>query len=321
MNHDYPRLLADIGGTNARFALQWAPDDIGEISHFACADYPSIDAAIAAYLSQQPAPVHHGAIAIANPITGDWVKMTNHHWQFSIQALKQQLGLTTLVVINDFTAQALALTALPSADFVPIGTGVLDFQKPLAVVGAGTGLGVSGLIPYKNQWLALSGDGGHAAFAPRDELERALLAFAQQQYGHHVSCERILAGSGLSLLYAFLAEYQSLPKMADFSPAAVTHGALVSKDPLCQQVLARYCRILGDTCANVALTLGALGGVCICGGVVPRFVDFLKESEFMQAFEDKGRLSAYMQQIPVFVVQNAGSGITGAALALSQHFS
>lgn len=320
----YPRLVADIGGTNARFSIESSPLELTFIDVLPCKDYPTLLAAIHHYLDtveQQPA---HMAIAIANPVNGDFIQMTNHHWQFSIKQMQQQLGLETLTVINDFTAQALA-TRVISADYViQIGgqcqRGVST--APVAVIGPGTGLGVSGLIADNSgRWIALSSEGGHAAFAPRDEVEKALLDFAGKKFAHHVSAERLLQGAGLSLLYEFFAHQNDVSSSQIKSPADVTRGALIEKDPLCQQALSRYCKILGNFCADVALTIGATGGVYIAGGIIPRFVDFVKDSEFRQQFESKGRFENYMQNIPVYVVLHPQPGLLGAAVALEHHLS
>lgn len=332
----YPRLIADVGGTNARFALEFSPLQLSQVEVLPCADYPTLFDAIQQYLSNQrdalgvrATQLSHYVIAIANPVTGDEIKMTNHHWQFSIAEMQAALNAETLLVINDFTAQALAVTQMDEQYLTHVGgTPIAKTQQktlPIAVVGPGTGLGVSGLIPDgKGKMLPLSGEGGHIAFAPHNAIERELLAFAEGVFDGHVSAERMLQGAGLPLLYRFFAQNDRTGYLADkaldeITPADVTHAALIENDPLCREVLSRYCAILGSVCADIALVVGGVGGVYICGGIVPRFMDFFCQSDFRQRFEAKGRFAEYMQAIPVYVVSHPHPGLLGAAVALSQH--
>lgn len=322
----YPRLIADIGGTNARFAIERAPFVLSDSVVLACKDYDTIFAAISDYRQQIAIdlPTHVG-IAIANPVTDDVLQMTNHHWQFSISELKAQLGVETLLFINDFRAQALAITAMQDEHLLwlngPKPGSPVSFSRALAVVGPGTGLGVSGLIPdRRGGMVALAGEGGHVAFTPYDALEQRLLAFAERIFNGHVSAERLLQGEGLLLIYRFFAHEKGQTPNRD-TPADITRGALEDNDPLCVEVLSRYCGILGSFCANVVLTVGGTGGLYLSGGIVPRFIDFLRQSDFRQRFEDKGRFADYMQAIPTFVVTHPQPGLLGAAVALNQHLS
>ena len=182
---DGARLLADIGGTNARFALEHGAGRVGDVHTLACADYAYFDDAVRAYLNRLPARrVRHAVIAIANPVDGDAVKMTNHHWAFSIAASRQALGLDTLLVVNDFAALAMALPALGPADLDQIGGGKAVASGVIGLVGAGTGLGVAGLVPVDGRWVALQSEGGHVAFSPFDEREVAVLQHCWQRYEH-----------------------------------------------------------------------------------------------------------------------------------------
>ncbi len=319
MNNSYPRLVADIGGTNARLALESAPFTLSHIDVLPCADYDSLLAAIGAYIAKHAIALpRHVGIAIANPVRGDWVQMTNHHWHFSIQAMQTALGVETLQVVNDFTAQALAITQMDSAHITALmaDTPAPNLQDVCAVIGPGTGLGVSGLIPDgRGGSVALAGEGGHVSFSPADALEGELQAFAAQRFSGHVSAERLLQGSGLTLIYDFLAARQGVVATRK-TPADITRGALQDKDPLCLAVLSRYCGILGRFCADVTLTLGAVGGVYLTGGIIPRFVDFVRQSDFRACFEDKGRFADYLRAVPVYVVEHPQPGLLGAAVAL-----
>lgn len=340
----YPRFIADIGGTNARFAIESAPLQLTQIHSLPTNDYATIAAAINAYLQQVGVSIDtivDAVIAIANPVTGDFIKMTNHHWQFSIKDLQSELGLQTLLVINDFTAQALAVTEMGAEVLTQIGgeaqavQGIQDAEdvqalsksespnkatrSPIAVIGPGTGLGVSGLIPDSNgRMTALSGEGGHVAFAPCNAVEQRLLNFARQTLASddgHISAERLLYGAGLPLLYRFFAAEAGI-SAKDKKPSEVTHGALHDNDVVCREALLCYCGILGNFCADVVLTIGARGGVYIGGGIVPRFIDFLRQSTFRQRFEAKGRFSDYLKPIPIYVVTHPNPGLLGAATAL-----
>ncbi|HEY1092478.1 MAG TPA: glucokinase, partial [Burkholderiaceae bacterium] len=199
----YPRLLGDVGGTNARFAWAESADaPLSDIAQYPCADYPSLAAAISGYMEtlRRPRPSACG-IGIANPVVGDQIKMTNHHWSFSISQLRQQLQVERLAVINDFTALALSLPALGDADRQAIGGGTPVGGEPLAVIGAGTGLGMSGLLPSaEGRHVAVAGEGGHASLAANDEEEAAVIALLRERFGH-VSAERALSGPGLVNLY------------------------------------------------------------------------------------------------------------------------
>ena len=314
----YPRLVADIGGTNARFALETAPQVIEKAEVLPCQDYDTIVDAAKTYLERAGSPkVLHAAFAIANPILGDWVQMTNHHWSFSIETTRQSLGLETLILLNDFTAQALAITQTKREDLVQVGGKELVENAPKAVIGPGTGLGVSGLVPSKAGWVPLSGEGGHVSFPPFDDAEVMIWQYAKKKYGH-VSAERFLSGSGLTLIYEALAVKEGL-KPKKLTPAEISENALSGSSPLCRLTLDMFCAMLGTVASNLALTLGASGGVYLCGGIIPRFIDYFKSSPFRNRFENKGRFDAYLASIPVYVVLSKFPGLIGSAVALDNH--
>ncbi|MCF7520829.1 glucokinase [Neisseria sp. ZJ106] len=314
----WPRLVADIGGTNARFALETAPQQIESAEVLPCQDFDTVVDAAKEYLKRTGNPkVRHAAFAIANPILGDWVQMTNHHWAFSIETTRQALRLETLILLNDFTAQALAVTQTAPEDLVQIGG-----QKPVAgapkgVIGPGTGLGVSGLVSSPAGWVALAGEGGHTSFPPFDDMEVWIWQYAKNKYGH-VSAERFLSGAGLSLIYeALAARAEVVP--AYLMPSEITDKALSGTSPFCRQALDIFCAMLGTVASNLALTLGARGGVYLCGGIIPRVLDYFKTSPFRSRFENKGRFEAYLAAVPVYVVLSKFPGIVGAAAALDNH--
>ncbi|MFL6657694.1 MAG: glucokinase [Massilia sp.] len=319
---DGPRLLADIGGTNARFALETAPGRMDLIKVLACASYPTLADALKAYLASADVaaacqqPLRHAALAIANPITGDLVRMTNHHWEFSIEALRVDCGFTTLVVANDFTALARALPHLAPEQKVQIGGGVAVPQTPLGLVGAGTGLGVSGLIPCKSSWTALLSEGGHVTFSPGNELEVAVLRFAWREFDH-VSAERFLSGDGIELLYRALADQAGQVAEALDAPE-ISRRALAGECAVCDQAIEMFCAMLGTVAGNLAITLGAQGGIYIGGGIVPRLGPRFASSCFRKRFEKKGRFVHYLAQVPTYVITAEYPAFLGVSAILAE---
>jgi glucokinase len=314
-----PRLLADIGGTYARFTVETGQGKFEHMASLRCAEHADFHAAVTAYLSGLPAgkvgPLEHAAIAIANPVEGDEVRMTNYHWRFSSEQMRQRLGLQTLVVVNDFTALAMALPRLAPAQRRQVGGGSVRERSVVGVLGAGSGLGVSGLIPVGEGYVALGTEGGHTSFSPRDEREIAILRHGLTQFSH-VSFERLLSGPGIELIHQALRGHAGLPPLALSAPE-ITRRALAGDDALCQETLQAFCAVLGTAAANLAVTLGAFGGVYIGGGIVPRLGEYFDRSMFRARFEDKGRFSEYLQGIPTFVVTAEQATFMGASAILA----
>ena len=317
----YPHLLADIGGTNARFAIETAHGKCEAIAVLQCSEYPTISAAIRTYLTSAPAilagaqKIQKAGIAIANPVHGDLIKMTNHDWSFSISAVQAEFNLSTLLVMNDFNALAMALPHLDEHQKYQCGQGGPQHQSVIGLLGAGTGLGVSGLIHTNNGWVALESEGGHASFSPANRREIAILEYALEQYAH-VSMERLLSGAGLRLIYNALASLSNVA-FDDLEPPDIMARGLSNQCPLCREVLNTFCEILGTAASNLALTLGTKGGIYIGGGIVPRLGDFFIESPFRQRFEQKGRFSSYLQEIPTFVITDPYPAFIGVSALLT----
>jgi len=314
---DSPRLVADVGGTYARFTLETAPGAFERAATLRCADHADFHAAVSAYLKTLPTDrIQHAAVAIANPVEGDEVRMTNYHWQFSIEAMRERLGFDTLVVVNDFTALAMALPRLASGDRRQVGGGLARERSVVGILGSGSGLGVSGLIPADDGWIALGTEGGHASFSPRDERELAILHFAWKTLPH-VSFERLLSGPGLELIYRALADRVRTRAASGLSAPEITRRALAASDAICVDTLDAFCAMLGTAAANLAVTLGALGGIYIGGGIVPRLGEYFDRSRFRQRFEDKGRFSAYLAQIPTWVITAENATFHGVSAILA----
>ena len=321
------RLLADVGGTNARFALQ--AGSAGEITHIKtlpCADHATIADAISHYLSLQgsaPRPLL-ASIAIANPIQGDHVQMTNHHWSFSIAELQAAMGFQRLELLNDFTALALALPHLPTSDLRQVGgsPGACAGQSTtaLGLIGPGTGLGVSGLVPDgQGGWWPLQGEGGHVTLPATNEQEHQVLALLWARYGH-VSAERAVSGQGLGNLYGALTQ-RDHGQWPDHLPSAaeVTQWAAGGQDALAREALDLFFAFLGSVTGNLALTMGAWGGMFLGGGILPRLGARIDSSPFRERFEHKGRFEHQLKPVPVWVIEAQQSpALLGASKRLDR---
>jgi glucokinase len=321
--HAAARLIGDVGGTNARFgwqAGQGAP--ISDIQVLQVADHARIQDAIRHYLNGLGRGVPGAAaIAIANPITGDQVHMTNAAWSFSQAAVKAELGFRFFRLLNDFTALALALPDLPANQLRQVGGGAPVPRAAIGLVGAGTGLGVSGLVPAGEQgWVPLAGEGGHVSLPAITSRERLVMDGLAQRYGH-ASAERLVCGQGLLDAFGLLCHADGVSPGSINSAAAVTEAALKAHHPQAVEALTMFCAVLGTVAGNLALTLGAHGGVYIGGGIVPRLGAWFDSSPFRERFEAKGRFKQYLAGIPVWVITSAQSpALLGAARSLDvQH--
>jgi len=320
MEQGFPRLLGDVGGTNARFAWQaHAGAALGHCRTLPCNAFAGIDGCIAEYLRlEELPPPRRAAFGIATAITGDQVEMTNHHWHFSTAALKVALGVERLLVLNDFEALAHAVPDLAGAEIRAIGGGTAAAGASLAVIGAGTGLGVSGLVADgRGGWSAVVGEGGHVTLAATTAREASVLAVLRERFGHG-SAERALSGPGLVNLYDALCtldgEAADALEPADVMSRGMAVGA--AHDPHCHEALSTFAAMLGNVAGNLALTLGARGGVYVGGGIVPRLGGFFDGLPFRARFEDKGRFRGYLEAIPSWVIVADTPALSGAARAL-----
>jgi len=310
------RLVGDIGGTNARFALL---DETGlpvNPRTLRCDDFPSLAAALRTFLDEQNVngSISAAAVAVATPVVGDQVKLTNNHWSFSIEKTRKSLELQTLHVVNDFTALALSVPHLPDSELLQVGGGKALEEHTIAVIGPGTGLGVSGLIPCGVRWTALQGEGGHVSLGVRTAREFAVYERLKQRF-RHVSAERFLSGPGLINIVSALRELDGLDPI-EHTPADITRLGAEHQDASCEEALNIFCQLLGSCAGNLVLTLGAEGGVYIGGGIVPKLGDFFTQSGFRSQFEAKGRMQGYLEKIPSFVIQSPYPALTGAAQLL-----
>ncbi len=312
-------LVADIGGTNARFALhqRGTRDQFAFQKVYACADFARFEDALTRFRADCGEAFSEAAVAIANPVTGDAVRMTNHHWAFSIAAARQELGLDRLLVLNDFTALALSLPLLARSQLQQLGGGEPVAEASIGVIGPGTGLGVSGLVWAGDHWQPLASEGGHVAFAARNAREWAMSEILRARYGGYLSCERIVSGPGLRALYdAFCALDGVTPEA--LTPAELADLALQGGDARLAEVFDTFCATLGNAAGNLALTLGARGGIYLGGGIVPRWGEAFLRSSFRANFEAKGRFRDYLSAIPVYVIHAPLPALVGAAAALAR---
>ena len=323
----FPRLMGDVGGTNARFALQEAPGaQPSQVVTYRVKDYDTFDDAIKAYIAQlSGTKPRQGAIGIANPVTGDAIEMTNapegrKPWAFSTEAVRREIGFERFLVVNDFTALALSLPGLEAEHVRQVGDGVADPTAAVGLVGPGTGLGVSGLlrVPGAAHWVPLGGEGGHVSLAPANPREDAVVAALRDRFGH-ASAERALSGQGLVNLYEVLCDIDRIAAAA-LDPAGVTSAALAGSDAHCVEAVEIFFAFLGSVAGNLALTLGSRGGMYIGGGIVPRLGDWIDRSAFRERFLAKGRMrERLLAGIPTFVIHAETSpALIGAARALDE---
>ncbi len=304
------RLLGDIGASNARFALLLPDGDIVHEQTIPVADHEQLSGTIQAFLASLGGDTKpkEAALAIAAPIAGDSVSMMNAPWRFSLAAIKRQFGWTTLHALNDFAANALAVPHLTSDDVWQLGEGAPVDNATVAILGAGTGLGVAALVHTDTGWAALPGEGGHATLAAFDSREAAIIDILRRQYAH-VSAERVLSGPGLVNLYDALCELAGRPA----GPLYAEHitNLYPGCDPQARETVAVFCAMLGTFAGSVALTYGARGGVYIMGGIVPRIYEFFRHSAFRERFEFKGRYRPYLVAVPTYVVRRKTPAFLG----------
>ncbi len=317
-------LVADIGGTNARFGVILSGDQkITQEFHHSVREYPKFSQVISALFSEirislglKYAP-QRICFAVACPADSEHISFTNSHWEFSKTDLFCELGCQELEIINDFEAVAHGISELKLSDHIKIGGGSRVENFPMAILGPGTGLGVSAIVPFKNGYHVIESEGGHADFAPVGDVQTSVLSYLVKKY-ERVSLERLLSGDGLMNIYSALCASRS--EDSSFSSSAeVVEAGNKESCPISKLTVSLFCEILGSTAGNLALTYGARGGVYIAGGIVPRFKQFFVESGFRRAFENKGRFSSYLAPIPVYLITKVNLGLVGAAKKLREH--
>ena len=314
----YSGLVGDVGGTNARFALVDGEGHLRNTKTYICADYGALDEIIEVYLAEtagkrRPAKA---VVAVAGPVVDGEIEFTNLDWQVSETDLIAGFGFDAIKLINDFAAQAMAAPVLAAADLRQIGPELRGAPTcPIVVLGAGTGFGVGAVARSQHVDVAVATEGGHAGFAPHDEVEAHVWRRLQGLYGR-VSVERVLSGQGLYDLYLALEELAGrTPDLAD--ERAVVEAA-DGGDRVAGAALDRFCAILGGVAGDLALTHGARGGIYVSGGIAPRMGERLMAGGFRDRFEAKGRLSDYVREIPTYLITHPFAALVGCSRELAQ---
>ena len=318
MAPDYPYIVADIGGTNARFGLVTANSlnsdrfQIEFIQKYPSNQFENLEHAARHYLDSLNVKKIKGAcLAVAGPVINDQVTVTNLNWHFSINTVKQSLALAKLCVINDFAAYAFATQCVSPENLVSINKGQKFDDCPMAIVGPGTGFGVAALVRQKNQWKVIPTEGGHITLAAKTQLQADIIRVLSKEMPH-VSVESVMSGPGLANLYRALAEVEGSGDET-LQAAEISTQAKRDINSLSYRTLKLFCRWLGQATGDLAIALGARGGVYLCGGILKRNTDFLLQSEFLDGFLDKGHMQEYLRQMPVQLVTENDSALLGAA--------
>jgi glucokinase len=312
-------LCGDVGGTKCLLGVSGGEGRVLEASHYASRDFPDFAGVVRAFLASAQAAPQTACFAVAGPVEQDLCRATNLPWLIDARVLEAELGLAHVRLCNDFYAQALAVLALPPSDLIEIHPGRKIPDGPIAVLGAGTGLGEAFLVSANGRYEVVPSEGGHVDFAPTNDRQIDLLRYLQEKLGGRVSYERLLSGAGLVQIYAFLRGPGQEPlaireAMQREDPAAVVSRlGLTHEDPVCDAALDLFCEIYGQEAGNLALKVLATGGVYLCGGIAPRILPRLQAGPFQRAFSDKGRMSPLVDAIPVRVVVHPHSGLVGAA--------
>ena len=292
------------------------------IRSYAVDDFPSLADAARHHLEETGARPGSAVLAVAGRVEREQARMTNHPWVVSAERVRDALDLESVLLVNDFVAQSAAVRLLREADLAPIGAPARiatdgDEPRTYAVLGPGTGLGVSGVIPTADGFITLGSEGGHVNFAPGDEREFAILQTAWKEW-QHVSNERLISGPGMEIIHRALAGRNGVVAPAR-KAAEIVNSALDEQDPLCLETLECFCGMLGAAAANLAVTLGAFGGIFIGGGIVPRMGEWFAGSPFRARFEAKGRFSNYLADIPTYVITTPNPALHGVATILAEH--
>ncbi len=309
----FPILIGDIGGTNARFSIVLdANAEAGEPKIVKTADFATIDEAIqSAVLDHSSVRPNSAVLAVAGPVDGDEIDLTNCSWVVKPREMLANLGLSDIVVLNDFEAQALAVVALGEEHMERIGGGAPEPNASRVVLGAGTGLGVAGLVHALGRWIPVPGEGGHMDIGPRTPRDFEVFPHIEKIEGR-ISGEQILCGRGLVNVYRAVAMADGKPVHLD-DPAEVTAAALAGTDPIAVEALCLFVTCLGRTAGDLALVFMSRGGVFLTGGIVQKIVPALKSGNFRSAFEDKAPHSEMMRSIPVYVITHPLAALLGLA--------
>ena len=320
-------LVADIGGTNARFALASARDgriSVAPPTIYRTADFPALEVALGRFLDEAGHPRIAGVAACAaGPVEGKGaaahIAMTNCPWDVTAGTLSQVTGAAKPQLMNDFAALALAIPGLETSELSPVGPARMPVAgEPVGLIGAGTGLGIASLVFGGGREIAVPGEGGHADLAAGDDREAAVIAHLRGRFGH-VSAERVLSGPGLVTLYGALASLSGKETDPALTPSGIAERARRGTCDIASETVRLFCGWLGAVAGDLALTIGARGGIYIGGGIVPGWLaggpGLFSEDIFRARFEAKGRFNAWLSRIPVHVIRREDAALLGLARA------
>jgi glucokinase len=313
-------LVGDVGGTNCRFALaERTAQGTIELHHsekYAVAEFGHFNEAVNHYLTGLSIVPKKAAFAFAGPKFNDAIQMTNVNWLISEAELVSTFNFENAVVLNDFVAMANGATVIPDDGFQTLISGKVNYNKSVAVLGPGTGLGISCIVPGRPPRI-LATEGGHTAFAPQTELEREILAYTAKKHGY-VAAETLICGPGMTRLYEAISAIYDEPTLFS-KPAEIVAAAEASPKSVARKTVLTFCDILGGFAGNAALTLGAAGGVVVGGGVSRHIAPFIAESDFEGHFKNKGPGSWYVKDIPVRLIMAHYVALYGAAAMVLPH--
>ncbi|PHS13826.1 MAG: glucokinase [Kangiella sp.] len=321
-----PYIVADIGGTNARFGLVTQCNDsqlpfvIEHQNKFPSNQFRNISEATLHFIDTLPINIEEidgACLALAGPVIGDDARSTNLNWQFSIKKVKNKLGLNHLTIINDFSAYAYATPLVPTKHLLQINKGNAEKTCPIAIVGPGTGFGVAALMPNGDKYIVLPTEGGHMSISAITDLQKQIIETLKKEFSH-ISVESILSGPGLRNIYRALALVEGITT-PQLGASQITAQALIKPSSLSYRTLRLFCQWLGQTTGDLALSLGARGGIFLGGGILPRFTEFLLASEFMTGYSNKGKLQDYVNGIPINLITEGNSALLGAASWYQHH--
>lgn len=312
-------LVADIGGTNARFALATIDNGaiaVNDMQVFQAEDFETIRDAADAYLEAVKRKPQDAAFAVAGPVMDKVIRFTNSPWVFDIEATRTSLSLDKLLVVNDFEALASGVPSLSADDFLQVKPGVGDRNAPVLVIGPGTGLGQALIVPTASGHRIVPTEGGHVSFAPRTDIEVAIMQFIAKEHPR-VSVERLLSGRGLVNIHRALCAINDTPRQS-LRADEITAAAIEGTYPIAVKAVDMFCAVLGRVAGDAVLATGARGGVVLAGGILPKIKDVLLQSAFAERFLDKGRMRDYVEPVPVNLIIREGAALVGAAQMVNE---
>jgi glucokinase len=321
MAMDDPIIVADIGGTNARFALaryEKKTITISDAQRFHAEDFGSIRDAAAAYMESVSIRPVTGCFAVAGPVTDEQVEFTNSPWVLNIAEVKSALSMKQFLVVNDFEALASGVQSLKESDLLTVKPGVADPNAPVLVLGPGTGLGQALIVPFGGKRKIISTEGGHVSFAPRTNEEIAVMQFIMREHPR-VSVERLLSGRGLVNLHRALCSLTNTQRVS-LQADEITAAALDGTYPIAARAVNMFCELLGRVASDAVLGTGARGGVVLGGGILPKIRELFLKSAFVERFLDKGRMRYYVADVPVQIIVTDGAALLGAAAMAKDKF-